>query len=297
MATMTRNLFRHIGESLKSLRRNGWMTLASVSAVTITLILVGVFLGVVLNVTKLAKDIESAVDISVFVEIGAEQAELDTLEKELKGLPGVTKVTYSDKENEYKRLVEKLGDEFELIPGDENPLRDVFIVSAETPEAIKVVQKQASEFKNVVRADYGGGSSDKIFSIAKAIQKWGAVGTGLLLFIAVFLISNTIRITIISRKREIQIMRLVGARNSFIRWPFFLEGAWIGILGSVVPVLIMTLGYTRLFYVINSNFITSGYDLIEPASLVLQVNLIMIGIGVLIGSLGSTLSMRRFLKI
>lgn len=294
---MIRIFFRHVGESLKSLRRNGWMTLASVSAVTITLTLVGVFLGVILNVTKLAKDIETAVDISIFVEIGADQAELNTLEGELKALPEVTGVVFSDKENEYKRLVEKFGEDFKLFDGDENPFHDVFIVSAETPDDTKKVQEKASKLKNVARADYGGVSSDKIFNIADVVQKWGTVASILLLFIAIFLISNTIRITIISRKREIQIMRLVGARNGFIRWPFFLEGAWIGILGSIVPVLLMSFGYTQIFILFNRNFISSGYALIPPNELILTVNTIMIVIGVFIGSVGSILSMRRFLKI
>ncbi|MBE9388017.1 ABC transporter permease [Vagococcus salmoninarum] len=297
MATMIRNMFRHIGESLKSLKRNGWMTLASVSAVTVTLILVGVFLSVIMNVTKLANDIKSAVDISIFVEIGTTDKDRDILQQELEALPEVSNVTFSSSAEEYEKLVAAMGDTWKLFKGDDNPLYDVLIVSAKTSDGVKAVQKKATTLDNVYRADYGGVQSDKIFKLSDGIRKWGLAATGLLLFVAVFLISNTIRITIISRKREIQIMRLVGARNSFIRWPFFLEGAWIGVLGAIVPILFMSFGYTQAYYIINPNLVRSGYSLISQNELILKVNMLMLGTGMLIGSVGSILSMRRFLKI
>lgn len=295
---MIRNFFRHIGESLKSLKRNGWMTLASVSAVTVTLVLVGVFLSVILNVTKLAQDIESAVDVTVFIDIGTEQDDIDELERELLALPKVEKVEFSSSDEQYKKLVEKLGDTFKTFEEDENPLYDVFIVSAKTPEDIKKIQKSAEKLHFVKEASYGGLTSDKIMTISKNVRTWGLVGTGLLLFVAIFLISNTIRITIISRKREIQIMRLVGAKNGFIRWPFFLEGAWIGILGSIIPILLVTVTYSKVYEIMTKNFLSSAsYSLIPPSELVLGLNIAMVTVGVVIGSLGSILSMRRFLKI
>ncbi|MGO3749284.1 permease-like cell division protein FtsX, partial [Vagococcus salmoninarum] len=269
---MIRNMFRHIGESLKSLKRNGWMTLASVSAVTVTLILVGVFLSVIMNVTKLANDIKSAVDISIFVEIGTTDKDRDILQQELEALPEVSNVTFSSSAEEYEKLVAAMGDTWKLFKGDDNPLYDVLIVSAKTSDGVKAVQKKATTLDNVYRADYGGVQSDKIFKLSDGIRKWGLAATGLLLFVAVFLISNTIRITIISRKREIQIMRLVGARNSFIRWPFFLEGAWIGVLGAIVPILFMSFGYTQAYYIINPNLVRSGYSLISQNELILKVN-------------------------
>ncbi|MGX7030033.1 permease-like cell division protein FtsX [Vagococcus zengguangii] len=295
---MIRNFFRHLGESFKSLKRNGWMTLASVSAVTVTLVLVGIFLSVILNVTKLAQDIEKAVDVSVFVELGTEQKDMDKLETELKAMPDVTNVTFSSSEEQYEKLVETMGSSFEIFKGDENPLYDVFIVSAKTPEAVKKVQKKAEVLDNVYKADYGGLSSDKIFKISKNVRLWGAVGMGLLLFVAIFLISNTIRITIISRKREIQIMRLVGAKNGYIKWPFFLEGAWIGILGSIIPILTVLFGYRQTYQVIMRTFMQTGnYSLIPPDELTVWLASLVLIIGVAIGSIGSVFSMRRFLKI
>ncbi|MGO3732280.1 MAG: permease-like cell division protein FtsX [Vagococcus sp.] len=295
---MIRNFFRHVGSALKNLKRNGWMTLASASAVTVTLTLVGIFLGVILNVTKVAEDINKNVDVSVFVDFGTSKEDMDKLGEDLKKIPNVSDVTFSSKQNEYKKLTDKLGDTWKLFDGDDNPLYDVYILSAKDSESIKGIQKKASTLPNVFKADYGGQNSDKLFSISKNVNLWGTIAAVFLVAVAIFLISNTIRITIISRKREIQIMRLVGAKNGFIRWPFFLEGAFIGLLGSILPMLLISFGYAQVYFLYTKSMMASAsYDLIKPAQLVLQLNILIVIIGVVIGSVGSVLSMRRFLKV
>ena len=294
---MIRTFFSHLFESIKSLKRNGWMTVASASAVTITLVLVGIFMGVIFNATKLADDVEKNVTVSVFVDIGTKQNEMKTLEKQLKGLDNVEDISYSNKDQQLKKIQEQMGDAWNLFEGDSNPLYDVYYVRAKTPEDTKDIAKQAAKFPSVFKADYGGVNSDKIFKIAQTVRTWGLAAAALLLFVAVFLISNTIRITILSRQKEIQIMRLVGAKNSFIRWPFFLEGAWIGLIGAIVPVIIMTLGYHQVYNMFNPQLLRSNYSLISPADFIWKVNLLMIATGMIIGSLGSVISMRRFLKI
>lgn len=298
MDTMIRHFFRHIGSALKNLKRNGWMTLASVSAVTVTLTLVGIFLGVILNVAKIADDINNSVDISVFVDIGTAEEDTKALGEELNKIPNVEKVVFSSKQNEYKKLTDKLGDTWKLFDGDDNPLYDVYILTAKDSDSIKSIANAASDLKNVHKADYGGQNSDKIFAISKNVKLWGTIGAGFLILVAMFLISNTIKITIISRKREIQIMRLVGARNDFIRWPFFLEGAFIGVLGSIIPILLISFGYAQVYYFFTKSMMaTAAYELVAPATLVLQLNSLLVVIGVVIGSFGSVISMRRFLKI
>lgn len=295
---MIRNFFRHIGSALKNLKRNGWMSLASVSAVAVTLTLVGIFLAVILNVTKIADDINNNVDVSVFVEVGTTKEETEALGTELKKIPDVEKVVFSSKQNEYKKLTDKLGDTWKLFDGDDNPLYDVYVLTAKDSESIKTIQKAAADVDNVFKADYGGQRSDKLLSISKNVRLWGTVGAVFLIAVAVFLISNTIRITIISRKREIQIMRLVGARNGYIRWPFFLEGAFIGVMGSIIPLLLISFGYAQVYYIFTKSMASSAaYELVTPTTLVLQLNALLVVIGVVIGSFGSILSMRRFLKV
>ena len=192
MDTMIRTFFRHLLESIKSLKRNGWMTVASVSAVTITLTLVGVFMAVIMNATKLAQDIEGNVDVSVFVDIGTKDEEMKKLEKELNDLDHVKKVEFSSKEQELKKIQNEMGDSWKLFEGDNNPLYDVYVVSATDPSYTKQVAEEAADLKNVSRSDYGGASSDRIFQIAGAVRTWGLVAAALLLFVAMFLISNTI---------------------------------------------------------------------------------------------------------
>lgn len=295
---MIRTFFRHLLESLKSLKRNGWMTVASATAVAISLTLLGIFLALIMNATKLAEDIENNVDISVLVDIGTNQEDIDKLKKELEDLPNVKSVEFSSKDEELKKLEESMGSVWSMFKGDSNPLYDNFIVKAKNPQTIKKVAKQAAKLKNVHRADYGGLVSDKILKITKGMRTWGLGAAVLLVFVAVFLISNTIRITIMSRQREIQIMRLVGAKNGYIRWPFFLEGAWIGVIGSILPCLIIFFGYKAAYRVLSQpQILGASYRLLTPETFSIQIMLLLVGIGILIGALGSVISMRRFLKI
>ncbi|MEQ2876617.1 permease-like cell division protein FtsX [Enterococcus asini] len=293
---MIRTFFRHLLESIKSLKRNGWMTVASVSAVTITLSLVGVFMAVIINATKLAEDIESNVDVSVFIEYGTKQPEIDALEKELKGLDDVKGVKFSSADAELEKIKKSMGPKWDLFDEDSNPLYDVFVVSTTDPKQTKHVAKEAGELENVYKADYGGLESEKIFKISEVVKTWGLAAAALLLFVAMFLISNTIRITIISRQREIQIMRLVGAKNGYIRWPFFLEGGWIGLIGSLIPVALMVFGYQKVYEILNPILLRSNYSMVKPGDFSLQISLVLVAVGFVIGSLGSVMSMRRFLK-
>ena len=311
---MIRNFFKHILESLKNLKRNGWMTVAAVSSVTITLVLVGVFLAVILNTTKLASDLENNVRISTFLKLNVHDGEKEIadpndkskmvanpdyhkIEKAIEKVPHVTKVTYSSKENELEKLTKSLGNTWKMFKGDSNPLYDVYIVEADKPENVTEVAKNISKIDGVDRADYGGTNTKKIFGLSKVIRTWGAGAAILLLFVAVFLISNTIRITILSRQREIQIMRLVGAKNGYIRWPFFLEGAWVGLLGAILPSVLISVVY-RIGYVgLQKPLSQQGLYLLNPSTFVPQLIILMIVVGVAIGSLGSIISMRRFLKI
>lgn len=296
MDTMIRTFFRHLLESIKSLKRNGWMTVASVSAVTITLTLVGVFMAVIMNATKLAEDIEGNVDVSVFVDIGTNEKDMKNLEKQLKEIDHVKSVKFSSKDQELKKIQDAMGNSWSLFEGDNNPLYDVYVVQTSEPSYTKQVSQEAGKLANVSRADYGGASSDKILKLAGTVRTWGLAAAALLLFIAMFLISNTIRITILSRQKEIQIMRLVGAKNGYIRWPFFLEGGWIGLIGAIIPVLLITFGYQEVFRMLNPSLLRSHYSLIQPQDIVWKINALMAGIGIIIGSLGSIISMRRFLK-
>ncbi len=311
---MIRTFFKHLWQSIKNLRRNGWMTIAAVSSVTITLVLVGVFLAVILNTTKLASDLDNNVRVSTFLKLGVhddskeivdanDQSKKVTnpdyhkIEKAIKAVPHVSKVTYSSKENELEKLTKSLGNTWNMFKGDSNPLYDVYIVEADKPVNVTKVAANIGKLDGVERADYGGANTKRIFGLSKVIRTWGLAAAGLLLVVAIFLISNTIRMTILSRQREIQIMRLVGAKNGYIRWPFFLEGAWVGVLGAILPSLLIGFFY-RIGYVgLQKSLAQQDLYLLNPSTFVPQLILLMVLVGMVIGSIGSIISMRRFLKV
>lgn len=296
MDTMLRNFFQHVLESLKSLRRNGWMTVSSVTAVTVTLALLGAFLVIILNTVKLAQDMENNVEVSVYVNYETDEDEKKELRNNLEEIPHVESIDFSSKDEELARVQASYGDSWDLFDQD-NPLLDVFIVRADDPQYVEDITEEANGMTEYVHdASYVEDLSDRIFSIAQRTRTWGLIGSIVLIIVAIFLISNTIRMTILTRKQEIQVMRLVGAKNGYIRWPFFLEGGWIGLIGSIIPIILMYTGYNKVYELVNPILERSNFSLLQPGSFNWQMSLLLAVIGIVIGSVGSAFSMRRFLK-
>ena len=208
----------------------------------------------------------------------------------------VKSVTFSSKEEQYEKLTEQWG-QLEIFEGDANPLYDAYIVDTNTPSDVKTVAEEAKKIEGVSEVQDGGANTERLFKLASFIRVWGLVIAGLLIFIAVFLISNTIRITIISRSREIQIMRLVGAKNGYIRGPFLLEGAFIGLLGATLPSVLVFVVYQMVYQSVNKSLVGQNLSMISPEVFSPLMIALLFVIGIFIGSLGSGISMRRFLKI
>lgn len=287
---------RHFRESIKSLGRNSWMTIASVSAVTVTLILVGVFALIMMNLNKVATDLENDVEIKVLIDETADQAAEKALIEKVKKLPGVSEMTYSTKEDELTKLVKDFGDDFKLFE-QSNPLRNVIYVKAADPQQTAKVAKTIDKYEYTYDVMYGEGKVEKLFNFLNISRNVGIVLILGLLFTAIFLISNTIRITIIARRDEIEIMKLVGATNSFVRIPFLLEGMWLGILGSIIPIAVVTTLYHNIYKIIAPRLQGELVQLLDFSPLVYQVSGLLLLIGVLIGIWGSFMSVRKFLKI
>ena len=289
----------HLMESFKNLSRNGWMTFASVSAVTVTLLMLGVFLMITTNVNHISREIENDIEMRVHVKVAVEREEVAALHDTLDAIPEVDKVEFSSKENELKMLQKSLEQEhlYELYGGQENPLNDVYVVQLFEPDQVASVAKVIEDMPIVDKVNYGQGYVEGMFKFLSWVRQIGLILSIGLGFVAVFLIANTIRITIISRKREIGIMRLVGATNAFIRWPFFLEGIWLGILGSIIPIAVLSTAYVMIQDLIETKVNISFISLISAQPFLLQISGIIIGIGVLIGVIASTLSIRKHIKI
>ena len=295
-----RTLSRHLRESVKSLGRNSWMTFASISAVTVTLLLVGVFAVIMMNLNKVATDLENDVEIRVLIDIMEDDEQTAKAEAELiaqiENLPEVEEVVYSAKEQELNDLIKDFGDELSLFEQN-NPLHNVLYVKAADPQQTANVAKQIEKLDHINDVLYGEGKVEKLFSFLNISRNIGLVLILGLLFTAMFLISNTIRITIIARKDEIEIMKLVGATNSFVRVPFVLEGMWIGLLGSVIPITAVSVIYYNLYNALAHRIQGSLLELLEVTPLLYQVSALLVGMGLLIGIWGSFMSVRKFLKI
>lgn len=294
-----RTIRRHFRESGKNLGRNGWMTFASVGAVTVTLLLVGVFLVLMMNLNHVADNIEKDVEIRVHVDSAANEQDRVEISKKIEQIPEVGTVSFSPKEEELTNLIDDLGESGEVFKPFEqdNPLRDVYIIKTKLPEDVIKVAKKVEGFNYVNKVSYGQGYVEKMFSVVEVARNIGIILILGLLFTAMFLISNTIKITIIARKTEIEIMRLVGATNSFIRWPFFLEGLWLGALGAIVPIALLGTSYYYLYEYATPRIQIKFFELLQFSPFIYQISAILLVLGALIGVWGSLMSVRKFLKI
>ena len=287
----------HLTDSLRSLRRNGWMTVAAVSAVTVTLLLVGIVMAFLFNINRVSQQVENDVNVRVSVNRNVSDRNKAKVKKQLESMPEVTSVKYRSRAKELKSIVSGYDQQWQMFRGDDNPLNDVFLVKAKTPKATMHVAKRAVKLAHVKDADYGGKTARRLFRYVANIRNWGIGFAVMLLLVAIFLISNTIRITILSRREEIAVMRLVGATSSYIRWPFLLEGAWTGLLGAIIPIVVVDAGYAVLMRSMTQVTSANGFSLFPNMPFLLWIDLLLLGLGVVIGALGSGVSMRRFLKL
>ncbi|MBB3114227.1 cell division transport system permease protein [Paenibacillus phyllosphaerae] len=298
---------RHLREGFKNIARNGWMTFASISSIVISLFILGVFLLLALNVNNLASQIESQVQIRVFLQLDTQQATIDSLKTQIANIPEVSKVEYVSKEQGLEQLRESMGAESaDLLEGydaENNPLPDSFTIEVFDPQTISFAAKkiealgQTSQVNPFMSVKYGKGTVETLFKVTNAVRNIGLVIVGGLAITAMFLISTTIKMTILARRREIGIMKLVGATNHFIRWPFFIEGALIGISGSLITTVLLLYGYHKLVSASQFDLGLMMIKLVTLKEVGLLVALLLMGLGTVIGIWGSTISVRKYLKV
>ncbi|NEW08819.1 ABC transporter permease [Paenibacillus sp. SYP-B3998] len=298
---------RHLREGGKNVVRNGWMTFASISSISISLFILGIFVLITLNVNDIANQIEKQVEINVYLEVNTPQQQIDALQNQIKGIPEVKTVKFVSKEEGLVYLRGKLGDSgkalLEGFDGENNPLNDAFTIEVDEPRNVAAVADQVSSLnigkdpKPIYKVNYGKGTVEALFKVTQ-IARWIGFGIVILLsFTAVFLIANTIKITILARRKEISIMKLVGATNSFIRWPFFIEGALLGFIGSVIPIGVILGGYWKLMNTGSLDLSLMMIKLTPFNDISFKLTALLLGIGMVIGIWGSLISVRKFLRV
>lgn len=294
-----RTIIRHLREGIKNVFRNGWMSVASIGAVTVTLILVGAFLVLLLNLNQIAKKIEEDVEIKVLIDRTANEEDIKTLGEKLEQTDRVEKALFASKDDELQNLVASMGEEGQswLLFEQENPLHHAYVVKGKNPSDTKELAEEIAEFSYVEEVNYGEEVVQRLFQFNQYARNIGLVLIIGLVLTAMFLISNTIKLTIMTRSTEIGIMKLVGATNSFIRWPFFIEGMLLGLLGAGIPITIIITGYYYIETNIKDKITFSFIELLPFNPFAWQLSLVILMIGTFIGMWGSVMSVRKFLKV
>lgn len=295
MSFSTKEYF--VKETYKSIRRNGFMSFASISTVAVSLLVLGMFLMIFLNTNNLAQYLESQVQVSVYMQDSATDKELTAVKEKLTKMPGVVKVTQVSKQQALERFKKRLGDQEQLLHslGKENPFPNSFEVQVDNPERIKVLTPQIGQLPKVETAKFGQEVVEHLFQLTKILRFGGILLVIFLAMATLFIISNTIRLTVFARRKEVIIMKYVGATDWFIRWPFLLEGMTLGFFGAVLASVLINSIYSGLLERIHATL--AFLPLLPTSPLLIYVDLFLLIAGTGIGALGSYISLRKFLRV
>lgn len=285
-----------LSEAFRSLWRNYFMTVAAVVTVFLSMFLLGVVMVFVYNINAVLEDVEQKVEITIYLKDSATGDEIEALRQEIVDLPEVKEVQFIDKDEALKRLKEDLKEHEELLKDlPSNPLPASFEVALKDPELAGTVAVKFEGRPIVEEVRYGKELAERIFKVTSVIRNISAVFVLLLGGVSILLISNTIRLSIYARRREVEIMKLVGATNWFIRWPFIIEGLAVGLVGAIAALAFVILGTDFVMDRIRENlmFLTVPFDAVSTV----QITLVILGVGAIIGAVGSGLGLRRFLNV
>lgn len=295
-----RTLFRSIRDAFKSVVRNFSLSLASISCITITLIIIAAAILISVNVRNFTDEIEKDVTIVTFLNSDVTESVRNNFEVEIKKLENVESYNFKSKAEVKADMEESEKELSEILKewdDSENPLKDTYTIKVKDVEKIGETAKTIEKLEGVSLVQYGEGLVEKLVGVFGAIEKITIVAALALALVTIFLIINTIKLTIFSRQREISIMRLVGASNMRIKLPFVIEGIVLGVIGSIIPIVIIVYGYTALFEHFGGQLFSPIIKLIDPMPFVLYSSLIVLGIGMFVGMIGSARAVRRYIKV
>lgn len=299
---MISRIWRPIKEGFLGVFRHGAMSVSAGSAVTLTLIIIGLFLMFTMNVSQFTQGVEQSVQISATVGYDYESAENENrISQAIQAIDGVDTVTYSSKDEEYQYFINSFSDEktkeaFKPFEGDNNPMHDAYYVTVRDGAVLEETANQIQAIEGIEAVNFGGASALTLISIMRTIRYGGGALALALSILAIFLIQNTIRLTIMARADEIAIMRSVGAKNGFIRAPFVVEGVIIGALGALIPIILTWYGYKYLYNLTGGFLISRMFSLIPPEQFLPKTCLLLLLIGVIVGLIGSFFSVSKYLR-
>ena len=295
-----RNINRYFRDARKSVMRNFSLSLASISCITITLIVVAFSAILSYNVENFAESIRKDVTVVIFLNSDTTETKRNEIEKEIRATKNVEELTFVSKEKTAESL--KDNDTFKGIietwTDKTNPLLDSFMLKVKNIDDIKTTVNVIKNINGVKTVNYGEDMIDQLITVFKVVEKASIFLVVALVVVTAFLIGNTIKLAIFSRKREIEIMRLVGASNVSIKVPFVIEGLFIGMLGSIIPIILSVYGYTSLYNFFKGKLFGSSLaKLVPPTPFMYYISLVLLAIGIVVGMIGSYRAVRKYLKI
>lgn len=291
---------RNIRDAFKGVFRNFSLSFASISCITITLIVVAVSIILSQNVDNFTKLVEKDVTIVAFIDNELKDEEIEKIKDKIKTIGNIEKYEYKSKKEITKDMMDS-SEVFDSImknwDNEENPIQNTYQIKVTDINKIDETAKQIKNVKGITLVKYGEGMVNQLISTFDFIHKICIGAVAALILVTAFLISNTIKITINSRKTEIGIMRLIGASNLNIRTPFIIEGLLLGLLGSIIPICLTIFGYTKLYRHFGGHLFSDFIKLIKPVPFVYWTSGILLLIGILVGMIGSWRAVRKYLKI
>lgn len=284
-------------EALKSIRRNGLMSVASVSTVAVALLVLAMFLTMVLNINHMTEAIESQVQISVYLEDSASSDQIKDVQKKLAAISGVTHTNFIDKKQALEDFRKRLGEQQTLLDslGETNPMPNSFDVQVDKPENLKIVAAHINTLEHVESTRFGQETIEPLFKFTYIVRVAGIVLIVFLTLATLFIISNTIRLTVFARRKEVSIMKYVGATDSFIRWPFVIEGMLLGLMGAIVSCIFINIIYSLTVTQIHASL--AFLPILPKQPLLTIISLVTVMLGMLIGAAGSFISLKKFLQV
>ncbi len=295
-----RMTIRSFRDAFKSVVRNFSLSLASITCITITLIIIAASFLISENVRNFTTLIEKDVTIVAFLDNDTTELDRENFEDNLKKMDNIDYYNYTSKQEVKDNMAkdyESLKDVLDNWDNTENPLKDTYTIKVIDVNNIRKTAEEIKALDKVSSVQYGEGLVEKMLSAFRAVEKITLIAALALVVVTIFLIINTIKLTIFSRKQEIYIMRLVGASNMRIKLPFVIEGIVLGIIGSFIPIIVIIYGYIALYNKMGGVLFSSLIKLVKPVPFVFNLSVVVLCIGVLVGMVGSSRAVRRYIKI
>ena len=283
-------------EALLSFRRSTLMSMATILSITTILIIVGVFLLISINSSLFLKNIESQLEIIVYLEDNISQAEINNIKSNIASIDGIKEVKFVSKEEAYQRLLKDLGEQKDILSAiEKNPLPASLEIQVKDPKVIEQIANRIAEFKKVEEVEYGREIAEKLLNFTYVFRRAGMLVLALLVFASILIISNIIKITVYARRNEIEIMSLSGATSWFIKWPFIIEGFLQGFISSLFSIIILY--YFYIFAVDKVHQAIPFLPLVVDNMDLLPIGIAIVLLGSLVGILGSMFSVGKYLNV